>query len=430
MTDLNINIHHVTRTEGHGDIVVNTRNGKIEKLELRIVEAPRFFEAMLRGRRHDEAAHLSCRICGICSGAHTNASLTAMEAALGVEPSEQTVLLRKLIMNAEQLGSHILHVYFLAAPDFFKVGSVIPLAASHPDVVKRALKLKRLANHVFETIGGQHVHLRSALVKAFSYVPTVGELRELKSRFDDAWGDVLATVDLAATLEFPKFERATEYVCIRHPKEYAFYQGSLVSTDNPKPTRPADYRSRISESVVDHSAAKHARSPNRESYMVGALARFNNNFDQLHESAKAAAKKLGMTPPIHNPFLNTAAQVVEAVHVADDTRRILDRLLRIRLKLEDRAYPLRAGVGVGIVEAPRGSLVHEYEVDDKGYIVDANLIIPTNQNLANIEADMRKLVAETIDRPQEEIAHLLEMLLRAYDPCISCATHTLRVEFV
>lgn len=429
MKDLNINIHHVTRLEGHGDIIVNARNGKIEKLELRVVEAPRFFESMLRGRRHDEAAHLSCRICGICSGAHTNASLTAMEAALGIAPSEQTVLLRKLIMNAEQLESHVLHVYFLAAPDFFKVGSVIPLAASHPDVVKRALKLKRLANYVFETIGGQHVHLRSAVLKAFSYAPTVGELREMKSRFDDAWKDVLATVDLAATLSFPKFERETEYVSIRHPDEYAFYQGDLVSTDDPKPTRPADYRRRITESVVDHSAAKHARSPNRSSYMVGALARFNNNFEQLHDSAKEAAKKLGLKPPVHNPFLITAAQVVEAVHVADEARRVLDRLLGMRLKLEDRSFPLRAGSGVGIVEAPRGSLMHEYEVDEKGYIVDANLIIPTNQNLANIEADMRKLVPEVIDRPQEEVAHLLEMLLRAYDPCISCATHMLRVEF-
>ena len=430
MTDLNIHIHHVTRLEGHGDIIVNARNGKIEKLELRVVEAPRFFEAMLRGRRHDEAAHLSCRICGICSGAHTNASLTALEAALGIEPSEQTVLLRKLIMNAEQLESHILHLYFLAAPDFFGVGSVIPLAATHPDAVKRALKLKRLGNYVFETIGGQHVHLRSAVLKAFSHVPTVGELRDMKSRFDDAWNDILATVDLAATLDFPKFERETEYVCIRHPREYAFYQGDLVSTLARKPTRPSDYRSRIFETVVDHSPAKHARSPKSPAYMVGALARFNNNFEQLHDSAKAAAKKLGLKPPVHNPFLITAAQVVESVHVAEDTRRILDQLLSARPKLEDRAFPLRAGAGVGIVEAPRGSLLHEYAVDEKGYIVDANLIIPTNQNLANIEADMRKLVPEVIDRPQDEIAHLLEMLLRAYDPCISCATHTLRVEFV
>jgi coenzyme F420-reducing hydrogenase alpha subunit len=430
MTDLNIHIHHVTRLEGHGDIIVNARNGKIEKIQLNIVEAPRFFESMLRGRRHDEAVHLSCRICGICSGAHTNASLTAMEAALGIEPSEQTVLLRKLIMNAEQLESHVLHVYFLAAPDFFNVGSVIPLAATHPDVVKRALKLKRLANFVFETIGGQHVHLRSALPKAFTYVPTVGELREMKSRFDEAWDDILATVDLAATLPFPSFQRETEYVCIKHPGEYAFYQGDIVSTDDPKPTRPADYRSRIFETVVDYSPAKHTRSPNRDAYMVGALARFNNNFGQLHDSARAAAKKLGLKPPVRNPFLITAAQVVESVHVMDDTRRILDRLLSARLALEDRTYPLRAGRGVGLVEAPRGLLMHEYVVDAKGYITDSNLIIPTNQNQANIEADMRKLVPEIIDRPQEEIAHLLEMLLRAYDPCISCATHALRVEFV
>lgn len=429
MKDLTVNVHHITRVEGHGNIVLDVKEGTIEKLELQIVEAPRFFEAMLRGRRYDEAQHLTCRICGICSGAHTCASLTGMEAALGVTPSEQTVLLRKLITNAEQLESHFLHFYYLVAPDFFNVGSVIPLAESHPEAVKRALKLKRLANHIFEVIGGRHVHMCSAVINGFTYIPSAGELREIKDRLEESWDDVWATVDLAASLELPDFERETEYISIKHPDEYAFYQGDLVSSDRPEPTLPNDYLDRIEEYLVDHSTSKFARS-SRDDYMVGALARFNNNYDQLHDSAKKAADKIGLKAPFYNPFAISIAQVIEAVHCTEDAIQTIDKLLTSGLKQEDRSFPVKGGKGAGIVEAPRGTLIHEYEVGDDGFITGANLIIPTNQNFGSMEADLRALVPQIIDRPKEEISKLMQMLVRAYDPCISCSCHTIKVDFI
>jgi coenzyme F420-reducing hydrogenase alpha subunit len=431
MRNVDVGVHYVTRVEGHGNILLNVREGRIEKLEWEIPEAPRFFEAMLRGRRHDEAADLSCRICGICSCGHRLASLQGMEAALGVQPSEQTVLLRKLLLMGEEISSHVLHVCFLVVPDLIGVPSVIPLAATHPDVVRKALKLKNLGNEIGRVIAGRHIHALSAVLNGFTKLPTEAELRDLKAFIQSSWADLtdVAEVYAAIAARLPRFTRETEYLSLQNAEEYAFYNGEIVSSDAPKPTAVAQYRSRVKERVVDHSSAKHARS-NRESHMVGALARFNCNHEQLHDEAKQLARKLGLSAPCHNPFMNTSAQLVETVHCVKEAMLLCDRLLERGLKQEERSVPIRAGLGVGAVEVPRGTLYHEYAVDSKGIITDANLVIPTGQNHANIEQDMFALVPQILDKPKEEITRLLEMLVRAYDPCISCSTHLLNVQFV
>ena len=431
MKNVDVNVHHVTRVEGHGNIVLNVRNGSIEKLEWQIVEAPRFFEAMLRGRRYDEAAHITCRICGICSCGHTTASLQGMEAALGIEISEQTLLLRKLLFMGEQISSHVLHICFLVLPDLLGVPSVIPLASTHPEVVKKALKLKKLGNEIDRVVVGRHIHACSAVLNGFTQLPSESSLRELQAFTKGCWQDLADVVDLAASLgpKLPAFERETEYLSLHRDDEYAFYNGDIVSNDDATPTPVAKYRTRVKEHVVEHSSAKHVRS-NRSSYMVGALARFNNNHLQLHSDAKQAAEKLGLKAPCCNPFMNTVAQLVETVHCVVETLRLIDELLTRGLKEEDRSFPIREGLGAGSAEVPRGTLYHEYAVDENGIITDANLVIPTNQNHASIEDDMRVFVPQILDKPREEIAHLLEMLVRAYDPCISCSTHLLNVEFV
>jgi coenzyme F420-reducing hydrogenase alpha subunit len=286
MKNVDVDVHYVTRVEGHGNIVVNVRNGDIEKLEWQILEAPRFFEAMLRGRRYDEAADITCRICGICSCGHRMASLQGMEAALGVQPSEQTLLLRKLLLMGEEISSHVLHICFLVLPDLLGVPSVIPLAGTHPEVVKKALKLKKLGNEIDRVICGRHIHALSAVLNGFTKLPTEKELRDLKEFIQGCWQDLLDVAEVFATLapKLPSFERETEYLALRRKDEYALYNGEIVSTDVPKPTPVSRYRERVKEHVVDHSSAKHARS-NRASYMVGALARFNNNHAQLHPRA-------------------------------------------------------------------------------------------------------------------------------------------------
>lgn len=429
MKTLNIDVHYVTRVEGHGNIVVDVKNGEVKECRFEVVEAPRFFEAFVRGRPYHDINHIVSRICGICSVGHSTTSTQATERALGVELTEQGWLLRKLLFHGEILDSHILHTYYLVAPDFFGVPSVIPLVETHREVVERALRLKKLAGDLCAMIAGRHTHPCALVVGGFTHTPTERELREMRERLVAARADMDVTVDLFASLPWPQFERETEYVSLHKDDEYAFIGGEIVTSDGFRyPIE--DYRKVTNEYCVPFSTAKWTKH-NRESYMVGALARFNNNYDQLHPRAKEAAAKLGMKPIVTNPFLNTAAQVVEMVHCVEDSIRIIDELLTRGVR-EEKPVPVqvRAGEGVGACEVPRGVLFHHYVYDEKGICREANCIIPTNQNIANINADIRALVPQILDRPQEEVRLLLEMLVRAYDPCISCSTHFLTVEFV
>ena len=429
MATVNIEVHHVTRVEGHGNIIVNACNGVLEECRLEIVETPRFFEAMLRGRPYTQASHITSRICGICAVGHATASLRATEQALGVDPSEQTTLLRKLNFHGEMLDSHVLHTYLLVAPDFFGVGSVIPLAKAAPEVVLRALRIKKLAGDLCAAIGGRHTHPIAMTVGGFTHLPTVEELKALRDRLVDARRDMDATVALFKTLSWPQFERETEYVALTKPDEYAFIDGTIATTDGGSYPL-SEYRSLTNEHLVPHSSAKHTQHT-REAYMVGALARFNLNHRQLHPRAKAAAEEFGLTPVCTNPYLNSAAQVVEMVHSVEDAIRICDELIGRGIAAEPLpSFNGSGGEGVGACEVPRGVLFHHYRIDADGRIAGANCIIPTGQNLANIEADMRALVPQILDQGPEKVRLALEMLVRAYDPCISCSTHFLNVRFV
>ncbi len=422
-----IDVHHITRVEGHGNIVVDVQSGELKQCDLEIVEAPRFFEAMLLGRPYDQASHLTSRICGICAVGHATASLRATENALGVELSEQTILLRKLNFYGEILDSHTLHAYMLVAPDFLGVGSVIPLAKTAPDVVLRALRLKKLAGDLCAAICGRHTHPVAMVVGGFNHYPNNQELYALRERLEAARPDVDATVELFQTLEIPDFERETEHVALHKPDEYAWIDGEIRSTDGGAwPLE--DYRSVTNEYMVRHSTAKRTKNQ-RESYAVGALARFNVNHAQLHPRAQAAATALGLKPVCHNPYMITVAQVVEIAHAVEDGIVLADALLERGVEWEEPAPPARqSGEGVGACEVPRGVLFHHYTIEN-GRIAGANCIIPTTQNLQNTEDDMRALVPTILDRPQEDITLALEMLVRAYDPCISCSTHLLNVKF-
>lgn len=424
-----INVEHVTRVEGHGNITVNVRNGVLEKCQLDIVEAPRCFEAMVRGKPYYQIQPITCRICGICSVAHSFASLRATEDAMGVELSEQTLLLRKLMLDGEYLQSHILHVLFLVAPDLLKVGSVFPLAASAPEVVLMALRMKKLGNDISAILGGRHVHPVAVQVGGFSYFPTVDELKSIQQRLIAYEKDLDTVVDLLAQLSFLDFEQETEYIALKKPDEFALYDGPLASSKQSDTVPQRNYRELVNEYIQPHSTAKHARARS-ESYMVGALARLQINNDLLSPKAKMVAQKLGFTAPTHNPFHNNVAQLIETAHCWEEALQITEELLRRGVQPEKPQVQVKAGRGVGIVEAPRGTLIHEYTYDDKGILLEANCIIPTGQNYANIERNMRGMVPQILDKSEDEIRLLCEMLVRAYDPCISCSTHLLEVEFV
>jgi len=428
MNDINVNVDHVTRVEGHGNIVVSVKKGKIEECKWEVVEAPRFFEAFVRGRNYLEVAHITSRICGICSIGHTLTSLKATEAAMGVQISHQTRLLRRILIQGENLQSHVLHAYFLAAPDFVGVPSVFPLVKTHPEVVRRALRMKKLANDLCDVFGGRAVHPITPTVNGFTKLPQVKEIKGIRQRLVDAGPDLEATLELFKTLKVPEFNRETEYISLKSKEEYALYDGVIASTD--AGTTPVEnYRSWTNEYLVPHSTAKYTKHV-RDSYMVGALARFNNNSSQLSPGAKKAAEELGLKAPCHNPYMITVAQVVEAVHAVEESIRLIDELLDRGLKEEDRRVLVKAGKGVGSADVPRGILFHDYTYDKNGICQEANCIIPTNQNHANIQRDMEALLPQIMEKPQEEIRLAFEMLVRAYDPCISCSTHLLQVEFV
>lgn len=427
--NVNININHITRVEGHGNIVIDIKKGVIKKLRFDIVESPRFYEAMLRGRRYDEAQHIMSRICGICAVSHTLASVKAIESAMGIEITNQSALLRKLAFHGETIQSHILHLYFLILPDFFNAGSIVPLAKSHPEIVTRGLRLKKLANKICEVVAGRHIHPISFVPGGVAHIPQKGELKELKKDLVASFEDLNATLDMFKTFEMPQYSKKREYISLKEDRGgYAFYSGNISSSLR-YTAKPGDYRKVLKENIAPQSTAKHAIS-RKGIFMVGALARACNNFTKLSPEAKKAARKLGLSPDTHNPFMNNIAQLVETFHCAEDAIKIIDKLISGSLKKEELKKPKKYGRGAAVVEAPRGSLYHEYTINKNGIVENANCIIPTAQNLAIIEDDLRNFVPAILNRPKEEITRGIESLVRAYDPCISCSTHIMDVKFV
>jgi len=424
-----INVHHLTRVEGHGNIVVDVTRGKIKECRWEVPEAPRFFEAMVRGRMWHELHHITSRICGICSIAHTLVSVKATEAALGIKVSLQTEKLRKLAKHAENFQSHILHVGYLVLPDLMKVGSVIPLASSHPQELLTVVRLHRLSNEMSDLVCGRTTHPQRIVPGGFTRLPARAELEGLRERLGNCIPDLQAVADLVLSVagNFPPFERETEHIALVHPDEYPLCGGEIGSTDGG--TWPvSEYRGIVNEYVVPHSTAKHARH-NRESYMVGALARFNLNAERLSPLAGKLAAAFGLKPVNCNSFMNSVAQIVECAHSVEDSIRLIDELLVNGLEEEKFKVKPKAGKGAAAVEAPRGILFHEYEYDREGRCAGANCVIPTNQNHGNVQRDLEVLLSTLLGKNEKEIELGMEMLVRAYDPCISCSTHLLRVKF-
>jgi sulfhydrogenase subunit alpha len=431
-TDLNIKVKHITRVEGHGNIVVNATRGKIEKIQWQVPEAPRFFEAMVRGRSYEDIQVIVSRICGICSISHSLAATKAVEEALGIEVSEQTDKMRLLMHNSEQLQSHVLHIGYLAVPDFFGKPSVVPLVPIATDAVKTIIRAHRVANSMSDLLGGRTTHPVTIKPGGFTMLPTEKQLRELQDTLKNTLPDLAAIADVVESVvgNIPAFSRPTEYVSLTDPAGYTFYHGDIASTDAPrKPVPVSKWQTIANEYVVEQSTAKWTKW-HRDSYMVGALARFNNNAEQLSDGAKAVAAKFGLKKGCDNPYMNTIVQLVECVHVVEKSIQLIDEILSDGLVDEKVTIRVRAGKGNGAVEAPRGILFHQYEFDDDGNCTGADICIPTNQNHANIQLDFEKLVPEIIDEGQDAVRQKLEMLVRAYDPCISCSTHFLDVQFV
>ena len=421
--DCDVSVHHLTRVEGHGNIRIRIKGGEVEEAYWEVVETPRFFEAMLVGKKWENAPYICGRICGICSIGHTLASIRAVENGFGIVPSPQTTKLRILLKHMETLQSHILHLYFLAAPDFVNTGSVLPLIKSAPEVVQRALRLKLLANDACDIIGGRRLHPTRTVVGGFTMLPEKKQLNLLRQRLKSAMEDFAPTVELFSSFKLPDFVRETEFVSLKGAGDYPFIGGDLISTDGVE-MGEHDYRAMTNEYCTERSTSKWSKL-SRDSMAVGALARINNNYEKLQPQAKQVAEVLGLKPVNHNPFMNNVAQLVECVQVVEDGLALIDELLGSDWQEPRQPVTPKEGEGVGAVEVPRGILYHYYRFDADGRIMAADCVIPTSQNNANIHYDIQELARQCAaqGRTDAEIEKLAEMLVRAYDPCISCSVH-------
>ena len=439
--NININVHHVTRIEGHGNIVVNVTEGKIEKCQWQVPEAPRFFEAMVRGRRYDDIQTIVSRICGICSISHSLVATKAVEDALKLEVTEQTDLVRHLMHYSEQLQSHVLHVGYLVAPDLFGEKSVVPLVPKATDAVKTIIKAHRVANQMSALLGGRITHPITLTPGGMTRVPSEQELRSLKKELEAIVPDLvtICQVVLSVAGGLPDFTRDTEYVSLwqTHPRykgtlsDYTFYHGDIISTDcnGDGPVPVSKWESVANEYVTPQSTAKWAKW-HRAAYAAGALARFNNQAEKISPLGKTVAGMFGLKKGCCNPFMNSVAQLAEAAHVVEASLEIIDKLLTKGTKFEKVKVTPRAGRGHAGIEAPRGILFHSYEFDKNGECVWGNCCIPTNQNHANIQLDFEKLVPQFMGEGEDALRQKMEMLVRSYDPCVSCSTHYLDIEFV
>jgi coenzyme F420-reducing hydrogenase alpha subunit len=418
-----IDVHHLPRIEGHGNIVIKVRDGRLEEARWDVVETPRYFEVMLRGKHYTSAAMLTSRICGICSISHTIASLRATESAFGIEIPVTAKRLRLLAKHAETLQSHALHLFFLAAPDFFGVASAVDLLEKQPEVVQLALQLKGLGNRICDAVAGRTTHPLTLQVGGVTQMPQVSVLQSLQEELQSSLSDLDVAVDLFKSIELPSFERETEFVSLRGEGSYPFIGGDLVSSDGVERAEH-DYLEMTNEYVDPGNTSKWSRL-SRESYAVGALARFNNSSALLRPEAQEVAARLGLTPVCHQPFMHNLARLVECVHCTYEAIGLIGELLgdtdhELRASVEPRA-----GEGTGAVEAPRGILFHHYCYDESGRLTRANCVVPTTQNNGNIHRDLPPLVARQLElgADDQKLEQICSMLVRAYDPCLSCSVH-------
>ncbi|MEW5978926.1 MAG: Ni/Fe hydrogenase subunit alpha [Acidobacteriota bacterium] len=424
MTSRTIKVDMLARVEGEGALYVRIKGDKVSNVQLKIFEPPRFFEAFLRGRDFREAPDITARICGICPVAYQMSSIHAMENLLGVTVEGPLRELRRLLYCGEWIESHVLHIAFLHAPDFLGYPDALQMAKDHPEVVQSALRLKKLGNDLVALLGGREIHPINVRVGGFYRVPRPEELRPLAERLTQARDEVRGTVRWAAGLPFPEFEADYEFVALSHPDEYPFNEGRLVSNRG-LDIAVSDYERNFSEEHVRHSNALHSVRKGGGAYFVGPLARFSLNFERLSASAREAAREVGLEPGCRNPFKSIVVRAVETLYAIEEALRII-----AEYQMPERpAVELtpQAGTGYGCTEAPRGILYHRYRIDEHGRILDCKIVPPTSQNQKTIEQDLRQLVGSCLQLPQEELTLRCEQAIRNYDPCISCATHFLKL---
>ncbi|HIJ21568.1 MAG: Ni/Fe hydrogenase subunit alpha [Gammaproteobacteria bacterium] len=412
----------LTRVEGEGALDLNIKDKKIESLALRIYEPPRYFEKFLEGRSVDELPEMVARICGICPVAYQMSAVLAVESLFEGEVTPWVAQMRRLFYCGEWIQSHSLHIHLLAAPDFLGHPHAISMASEYPDEVRRGLRLQGLGNQIIALLGGRSVHPVGARVGGFHRAPSKSEVAQLLVEAKSAVVDAEALLRWLVTIELPQEEQNFVSVALSEPDAYPVMGRQIVS-DNGLDLPIEQFEQRFEELQVPHSTAFHALLDG-EPYLVGPLARLNINNNKLHSKVKVLCGELGVRFPSRNMFDSIVARGVELLQMIRESVVLLEQYQRPSQPWSE--FSPKAGVAFGATCAPRGMLWHRYQLDAEGKIQSAQIVPPTSQNQARIEADLYYSLNQFgLDRSQEAIKLHGEQVIRNYDPCISCATHFL-----
>jgi coenzyme F420-reducing hydrogenase alpha subunit len=422
--DISINVPVLARVEGEGAMEIEVRDGRISDLKLRIFEPPRLFEKFLEGRSYSEVPDIVARICGICPVAYQMSAAHAIESIFGAKTTPWVREMRRLFYCGEWIESHALHIHLLALPDFLGYESAIAMAADHPEEVKRGLRLQELGNSLVRLLGARSVHPVGVRAGGFYHAPRAAEMAAKLEECRAALPEVEALVRWVAALDLPDDPQTFTSVALRHPDEYAFNEGRIVSDDG-LDIDISEFHQHFQESHIPHANALHCHLHGKP-YLVGPLARVNLNYTQLPAAVRTNLETTQVRFPSNNMFHSALARAVELHFSLLEAIRVLEEYVVPHVPYVE-VMP-RAGVGYGCTEAPRGILWHRYELDEQGRVVQATIVPPTSQNQARIEEDLRRsLEAMGLDKPDDEIRLRGETVIRNYDPCISCATHFLKV---
>ena len=427
-----IKVDYLARVEGEGALYIRYDEMGVDDVQLKIFEPPRFFEAFLRGRDYLEAPDITARICGICPVAYQMSAVHAIENALHISPPNEIRELRRLLYCGEWIESHVLHIYMLHAPDFLGYDSAVAMAKDYPQIVQRGLQIKKIGNAVVSLIGGREIHPINVRVGGFYRMPTVSELQPLREELLKGRDMAIESVRWVASLPFPEFQRdapfAYEFVALSHPDEYPMNEGRIISSTG-LDINAQQYEEHFTEEHVKHSNALHSvikgREKGKEAYLVGPMARYNLNYDQLSPLTKSIAEEISFPQFCDNPFQSIIVRSLEVLYAFDEAIRIIDSYQRPSTPYI-KTQP-KAATGYAVTEAPRGLLYHHYSIDEQGKISDAKIVAPTSQNQKTIENDLRYMVPRYMHLEEDKLRSLCEQAIRNYDPCISCATHFLQL---
>lgn len=422
-----IKVDYLARVEGEGNLFIELEDGRVTRVEVGIFEAPRFFEAFLRGRKYYEVPDITARICGICPIAYIMSSSRALEKILGVEVPEEVEKLRRILYLGEWVESHVLHVLMLHAPDFLRYESVISMAKDYPEIVKKGMKLKGWGNQVIKVIGGRSVHPVSCRVGGFYRIIKKEELLLLLKELSYVKACAKDLLEWVLELPIPDLKRDAEFVSLRGVNEYPILKGRVVSSKGLNVSED-EFENNLIVEQTKYSTSLRYRLKERGYYIVGPLARYNNNYDLLDPEVRGLIESHGYGAPLQNSFQSIIARAAEVYHAVLELEELISNYREPQQPYVEGV--VRDGVSAAITEAPRGMLYHRYEINEKGYVVNANIIPPTSQNLASIEQDLLALGNKLATLNPADAQWLAEQTIRNYDPCISCATHFLKIKYI